>query len=75
MSDRYKIIISNRNVYKEIEVAPEMNYLTIGTALDSDVRLRKELFFGTVQLCFQQINETWNVICSDNISIWAMREN
>ncbi len=67
MSDRYKIIISNRNVYKEIEVAPEMNYLTIGTALDSDVRLRKELFFGTVQLCFQQINETWNVICSDNV--------
>lgn len=67
MNDRYKIIISNKNVYKEIEVEPETNYLTIGTALDSDVRLRKELFFGTVQLCFQQINDSWNVICSDNV--------
>ena len=69
MNDRYKIIISNKNVYKEIEVEPETNYLTIGTALDSDVRLRKELFFGTVQLCFQQINDSWNVICLSLIHI------
>ena len=42
MKSRYKISISNRNVYKEIELTPEMEHLSVGTAVDADVRLRKE---------------------------------
>ncbi len=67
MNDRYKIIISNKNVYKEIEIKPNIDKFTIGTSLDADVRLRKELFFGTIQLYFQCINNKWNVACSDNV--------
>lgn len=67
MYNRYKIIISNKNVYKEIEIAPEVEKIVIGTSLDADVRLRKELFFGTIQLFFQRVNNNWNVTCSDNV--------
>lgn len=44
MDNRYKIILSNRNIYKEIELSPEMQCVRIGTSIESDVRLRKELF-------------------------------
>ncbi len=67
MNDRYKITISNRNVYKEIQVAPDQDQLVIGTSMDADIRLRKELFFGTIQLYFQRIEGKWNVTCSDNV--------
>lgn len=67
MYDRYKIIISNKNVYKEIEIAPEIEKVVVGTSLDADVRLRKELFFGTIQMCFERINSNWTVTCSDNV--------
>lgn len=67
MNDRYKIIISNKNVYKEIEVEPDVEKLEVGTSMESDVRLRKELFFGIIQLYFQCINGKWSVTCSDNI--------
>ena len=33
MKSRYKISISNRNVYKEIELTPEMEHLSVGTAV------------------------------------------
>lgn len=54
MKSRYKISISNRNVYKEIELTPEMEHLSVGTAVDADVRLRKELFFGVIDLEFKK---------------------
>lgn len=67
MRSRYKLTITNRNIYKEIEVSWDMEQVTIGTAVDADIRLRKELFFGEIRLEFKKINETWAVLCSDNI--------
>lgn len=67
MKSRYKIILSNRNIYKEIEITPDMEKLSIGTAVESDVRLRKEWFFGAVNLEFKKMNDNWSVYCSDNI--------
>lgn len=67
MKSRYKLTISNRNIYKEIEISPEMEQLTIGTAIDADIRLRKELFFGVVKLDLQKNNEQWSILCSDNL--------
>jgi type VII secretion protein EssC, C-terminal domain len=67
MKSRYKITVTNRNIYKEIEIAPDMEQISLGTAVSADVRLRKELFFGLIQLEFKKINETWSVFCSDNI--------
>ena len=50
MNERYKVVLSNKNIYKEIEITSERKSLTVGTAMDSEVRLRKELFFGEIQL-------------------------
>ena len=46
MNNRYKITISNNNIYKEIELDQECQQLKVGSGIDCDVRLRKELFFG-----------------------------
>ena len=68
MKNRYKIILSNRNIYKEIELSPEMQNIRVGTGIDSDVRLRKELFFEEFELIFSR-NNTWGIVCSDNLYI------
>ena len=52
MDKRYKIILSSNNLYKEIELAQDAQRVKVGTTIDCDVRLRKDLFFGTVELFF-----------------------
>ncbi len=68
MEDRYKIILSNRNIYKEIELSPNMKSLKVGTSITSDVRLRKELFFEEFELTVSKDN-IWRIICSENLYI------
>lgn len=65
--NRYKITLSSNNVYKEIELAPEAQQVKVGTGVDCDIRLRKELFFGKIELLFVKKNEEWSVHCSDNL--------
>lgn len=67
MDNRYKIVISSRNVYKEIELSPDMRQMKVGTGLDCDVRLHKNLFFGQIELLFTKTDGEWTVQCSDNI--------
>lgn len=67
MESRYKIILTSRNIYKEIEITPDLDQVSIGTEIESDIRLRKELFFGTIRLEFRKINGVWSVFASDNI--------
>lgn len=67
MNERYKVVLSGKNLYKEIEITPDMEFLTVGTAMDAGVRLRKELFFGDIQLKFQIMDGEWGVLCSDNL--------
>ena len=45
MHNFYKIIISNRNLYKEIEISSDEKSVSIGTTSDCSVRLSKSLFF------------------------------
>ena len=67
MDSRYKIVISSRNIYKEIELAANAQQLRVGTGTDCDVRLHKDLFFEQVELTFIKNGESWSVICSDNL--------
>jgi len=69
MDGRYKIIISNKNLYKEIELAPEINKLRVGTSVDCDIRLRKELFFKPIELLFLKRDEQWLVTCGDELRL------
>ena len=69
MESRYKIIISNKTLYKEIELAADAAEVRVGTSAGCDVRLRKELFFGSIELVFKKNGHEWSVICSDNLYI------
>ncbi len=44
MQGRYKAVISNKNLYREIEIPLDCETFTVGTELENDVRLRRELF-------------------------------
>ena len=67
MENRYKIILSNDHIYKEIELAPNAQRVKVGTNVDCDIRLRKELFFDQIELTFIKSGETWSVQCSDGL--------
>jgi len=69
MQNRYKIILSNRQLYKEVEMPAEAGKLTVGTDVACDVRLRKELFFEPFELMFWHEAEVWRVCCSDNVYV------
>ena len=67
MENRYKIIISNNNVYEEIELAPDMQQVKVGTCIDCDVRLNRQFFFGEIELFFMKQGGQWVVLCSDTL--------
>ena len=67
MESRYKIIIANKNLYKEVELSSEDKEVKLGTSIDCDVRLRKDLFFGQIELRFVKGENGWSVLCSDNL--------
>ena len=65
--NRYKITLSSNTVYKEIELAPDAQQVKVGTGVDCDIRLRKELFFGQIELLFVKNGKEWSMHCSDNL--------
>ena len=69
MKSRYKIIISNKNLYKEIELSPDVDCAKIGTEIDCDFRLHRDLFFESVSIILSRKDDKWFIICSDNLYI------
>lgn len=69
MDNRYKIILSNKYIHKEIELTPDTQRLRVGIGIDCDVRLHKDLFFGDVELLFEKKNSVWSVVCSNDICL------
>ena len=67
MVNKYKVIISNQNIYKEIELPLDKNKIIIGTNLGCDVRLHKDLFFEPIELTLINIDDKWHIFCSDNL--------
>lgn len=67
MRTRYKVTISNRNIYEEIDLGVDDEVVSIGTSVDADIRLRKEFFFESINIDFRKINDNWSVIAADNI--------
>lgn len=55
---RYRVTLSSNTIYTEIELASDMQQVKVGTRIDSDVRLHKELFFGDVELFFVKKEKT-----------------
>ena len=69
LENRYKLLLYNKTVYKEVEISPDQKTLSIGTFYDNDVRLKKELFFEPFSISIYQKAEQWNLECSSNIYI------
>ena len=67
MSSRYKVVISNRNIYKEVDLLPELEQVKVGTETDCDFRIRKDLFFDKIELTFVNNGNTWSIFCSDKL--------
>lgn len=67
MFDHYKLILSNKNLYKEVELSSEDVDVSIGTSLDNTVRLRKELFLSEICLYLKKEGEAFSLSCSDNL--------
>ncbi len=67
MDKRYKVILSSRNLYKEIELAPDARQVSVGTDIDCDIRLHKDLFFDSISLQFIKNEAEWKVLCSDTL--------
>ncbi len=63
----YKITLSSNTVYKEIELSPNSQQVKVGTSVECDIRLHKELFFGKIELLFVNDGQNWSVHCSDNL--------
>lgn len=69
MENRYKIILSNNQIYREIELSGQMEQVKVGTGMDCDIRMRKDMFFEPVELLFVRTENDWAVYCSDNLYI------
>lgn len=67
MFDHYKIIISNKNLYKEIEISKDDEEVTIGTGTDCTVRLNKDLFLNAITLYVKKEGENFILSASDNL--------
>ncbi|SFN94603.1 DNA segregation ATPase FtsK/SpoIIIE, S-DNA-T family [Pseudobutyrivibrio sp. UC1225] len=67
-SNRYRIILSGKSFYKEIEISPDIQTIRVGTGIENDVRLNKEYFFEEFELVLTK-KDNWALICSDNLYI------
>ena len=67
MDKRYKVTLTSKNLYKEIDLAPSMSQLKVGTAPECDIRIRKDLFFESIEMTFVKSGDQWSVVCSDNL--------
>ena len=66
---KYRIIISNKRIYKEIQLAADMTGLYIGTVKGCEIRFSKELFFEDVKIMLEKRQDSWYMGCSENLYI------
>ena len=67
MSRNYRLILFNHSVYKEIEIPSGRTAFVAGNTPGSGIRLRRELFFESVELHFEPSGDSWTVSASDNL--------
>lgn len=67
MNNKYRLIISKKDLYKEIEINDDITSLKIGTSPNCDVKFRKDSFFESIEINLFENNRGWNISCSDNL--------
>ena len=71
MDNNYKAIISNKELYIEIELPQDEQTIRVGSVPGCRVRLHKSIFFEEFWIQFTNVGETWRVSCSNNIYIYC----
>ena len=69
MSNRYKLILSNKTIYREVDLSDAQKTVRIGTTTGCDIRLSSSLFFTNIELTIALQNDAWTLTCSDNVYI------
>lgn len=67
MDKRYKLIISNKRIFKEVELPVDADEVRIGTTKYCSVRFGREQFFSDIELSVQQEGQGWLIRCPENL--------
>lgn len=63
MDNRYRLILSNNNFYREVQLPSNAAQYRIGTTYECDCRFAKERFFTEFELIFINDGRNWSVNC------------
>lgn len=67
----YIVKISNKNIYREVQLPVDAEIMKVGMSIDCDARFYKESFFEDFELVFRKQNGVWHLSCSENLYIDA----
>lgn len=71
MYNDYKAIVSNREIYIEIELPHNEQIVRIGTVPGCRTRFLKNLFFEEFYIQFTKLEDSWRISCSNNVYIYC----
>ena len=71
MSNRYKLILSNRSIYREVDLSDSQTVVRVGTTTGCDVRLSSDPFFCNFELTLTLTNDVWKLNCSELVYVSA----
>lgn len=63
MENRYRLILSNNNFYREVQLPSSATQYRIGTTYECDCRFAKERFFTEFELLLTNDGDSWIVSC------------
>ena len=69
MDYQYKIIVSNKKIYREFELGQDAEKVRLGTTAACEFRLSQAAFFCDIELEFNKSNGKWELFCSDDLYI------
>lgn len=69
MDYQYKIIVSNRKIYKEFEIPSDIGRARIGTTSSCEFRLNPNWFFYEIEMDLEQGKDSWSLSCADSVYI------
>ena len=69
MEHRYKLIVSNNNLYREFEIPSDVNQVKLGTTSECELRLDKDAFVESIEIGLTRKTEGFLLICSEGLFV------
>lgn len=64
--ERYKAVLSNTKLYREIELEPEAKAVRIGTGTDCNIRFDRDMFFEDFSFQLENQGDNWLLSSGEN---------